>query len=96
MIELPEAVSLAKQLDETISGKQIAGAIVGQTPHKLAWYYGDPSKYAGILKGRVIGKAGPYGGLVEIKAGSTNILIGEGVNLRFHRNNEPRPAKHQL
>ncbi len=33
---------------------------------------------------------------MEIKAENANILLGEGVGLRFHRKNEPRPPKHQL
>jgi len=34
--------------------------------------------------------------LVEINAETTNILFGEGVNVRFHGKGDPRPAKHQL
>ncbi len=96
MIELPEAVNLAKQLSDTISGKQVKNVVAAHTPHKLAWYYGDKEKIAGLLTGNIIGEAGARGGLVEIKAGEANILMGDGVNLRFHSNNEPRPDKHQL
>jgi formamidopyrimidine-DNA glycosylase len=96
MIELPEALNLAGQINDTTSGKRIGSVTVAHTPHKLAWYYGEPSKYSDILIGRVIGKANPYGSLVEIKAGNANILLGEGVGLRFHRKNEPRPPRHQL
>jgi formamidopyrimidine-DNA glycosylase len=96
MIELPEAINLAGQINDTISGKRIGSVTVAHTPHKLAWYYGDKAKYVDILIGKTIGKASPYGSLVEIKAENANILLGEGVNLRFHRENEPRPPKHQL
>jgi formamidopyrimidine-DNA glycosylase len=96
MIELPEAINLAKQINDTISGKQIKSVTVAHTPHKLAWYYGDKAKYSGILIGKTIGKANPYGSLVEIKAENANILLGEGAGIRFHSKNEPRPAKHQL
>jgi formamidopyrimidine-DNA glycosylase len=96
MIELPEALNIAGQVNNTIYGKRIASVAVAQTPHKLAWYYGEPQKYSDILVGRTIGKASAYGGLVEIKAENANILLGEGAGIRFHRKNEPRPAKHQL
>ena len=96
MIELPEALNIARQINDTVYGKRIASVVVAQTPHKLAWYYGDPEKYSDILVGRTIGKANAYGGLVEIKAENANILLGEGAGIRFHRENEPRPAKHQL
>jgi len=96
MIELPEALNIAGQVNNTIYGKRIASVAVAQTPHKLAWYYGEPQKYSDILVGRTIGKSSAYGGLVEIKAENANILLGEGAGIRFRRKNEPRPAKHQL
>jgi formamidopyrimidine-DNA glycosylase len=96
VIELPEALNIAGQINATIHGKRVASAIVAQTPHKLAWYYGEPQKYSDLLLGKTIGKANAHGGMVEIKAGDANILLGEGAGIRFHRKNEPHPAKHQL
>jgi len=96
MMELPEALNMARQLNEAISGKRIAGVTPAHTPHKLAWYYGDKAKYAALLAGRTVGKASALGGLVEIKAEGANILLGEGTAVRFHGQSEPRPAKHQL
>ena len=96
MIELPEALNIAGQINETISGKRIAAVTAAHTPHKLAWYYGDRAKYAALLVGRTIGQAVAVGGLVEIKVGDANILFGEGTNIRFHAAGETRPAKHQL
>jgi formamidopyrimidine-DNA glycosylase len=96
MIELPEAVSISRQINETVAGKRISAVIAANTPHKLAWYYGDKAVYESLIAGRDIGRASPYGGLVEIEAGNARILMGEGVNVRFHRKDASRPAKHQL
>ncbi len=96
MIELPEAVNLAGQINDAILGKRIAGVVAAHTPHKLAWYYGEPSTYSNLLIDRTVGKASPYGGMVEIGVEKANILFGEGVAIRFHDKNEPRPARHQL
>ena len=96
MIELPEAVNISGQLNDTVFGRRIAGVIAGHTPHKLAWYYGEPSTYFDLLAGKTFGKASPFGSMVEIKVENANILFGEGVNIRFHNTGEPRPAKHQL
>jgi len=96
MIELPEAVNLTKQLNTTVSGKRIVKVTVGQTTHKLAWYYGDKTKYAELLNGKTVGKTTAYGGLVEIHAEKACILFGDGVNLRFHNSKEPHPSKHQM
>lgn len=96
MIELPEAVSIAGQINDTIYGKRIGSVMAAHTPHKLAWYYGEPPTYSDLLVGRTVGKASPFGSMVEIKVEDANILFGEGVGIRFHGRNEPRPAKHQL
>jgi formamidopyrimidine-DNA glycosylase len=96
MMELPEALNIARQINKTISGKRITGVTAGHTPHKLAWYYGERAKYPGLLIGKTIDKAHAVGGLVEIKAGRANILLGEGTAIRYHAKNDPRPPKHQL
>jgi formamidopyrimidine-DNA glycosylase len=96
MIELPEAINIAGQINDTIYGKRIVNVVAAHTPHKLAWYYGEPAKYSGLLVGRTIGKANACGSMVEIKAESASILLGEGVAIRLHHANEPRPPKHQL
>ena len=42
MIELPEAVVIARQITETLGGKRITSAVANASPHKFAWYTGDP------------------------------------------------------
>ncbi len=96
MIELPEAVNIASQLNDTIYEKRIAHVTAAHTPHRLAWYYGEPPKYSDLLVGKTIGKSNPFGSMVEIKVESANILFGEGVGVRFHDKNTAHPAKHQL
>jgi formamidopyrimidine-DNA glycosylase len=96
MIELPEVVNLAKQLTETISGKKIAGVVAGLSPHKFAWYHGDPKDYDALLRGKTIGTAVARGGMLEIRAGDAVLLFSDGVVLRFHTRDEKRPQKHQL
>jgi formamidopyrimidine-DNA glycosylase len=96
VIELPEALNIAGQINDTIYWKRVASVVAVHTPHKLAWYYGETTKYSDLLIGRTIGKANAYGSMVEIKAENANILLGEGVGIRFHGKGEPRPLKHQL
>jgi hypothetical protein len=49
MIEIPEAVNLAKQISETVKGKKIARVVAGLSPHKFAFYHGDPKNYDSLL-----------------------------------------------
>jgi formamidopyrimidine-DNA glycosylase len=96
MIELPEAQVISRQMSETLTGKSIAGAVAGQSPHTFAWYYGDPRAYPALLVGKTIEGAESFGGYIQIWAGEARIAFGEGANLRFHPAGEKRPAKHQL
>jgi len=96
MIELPEAVNLAKQCTETIKGKKIKEVIAGYSPHKFAWFHGDPADYGSRLNNKTNGVAISHGGMVEIAVDDVNILFADGVALRFLRTNAKRPSKHQL
>jgi len=96
VIELPEAAVLAKQINETVVGKRIRDVIAARTPHKLAWYFGDPHEYKSLLAGKVISGATSYGGQVEITAGKAKLLFSDGVNLRYYDKGEKLPDKHQL
>ncbi len=96
MIELPEAAVLAKQINEAVGGKKIKNVIAAQSPHKLAWYFGDPHEYKFLLTGKLISKAVSHGGQLEITAGNAELLFSDGVNLRYYNKGERLPDKHQL
>lgn len=42
MIEAPEACCLSEQLNRTVRGKRITNVFAQYTPHKFAWFYGNP------------------------------------------------------
>jgi formamidopyrimidine-DNA glycosylase len=96
MIELPEAVSLAKQLNETVNGRKVARVVAGLSPHKFAWYHGDPDDYDALLRGKTIGPAEARGGLLEVRVGDAVLVFSDGVVLKLHNKNEKRPRKHQM
>jgi len=96
MIEIPEAESLSRQLNQTINGKIVARVIAGFSPHKFAWYHGNPKDYDALLHGKTIGTAVARGGMLEVKVGDALLLFTDGVVLRFHAKDEQRPKKHQL
>lgn len=96
MLELPEAAVIAQQINDTIAGKRIMNVTAAHSPHKFAWYFGDPLNYHALLAGKTIGSAAGYGGMVEIKVEDAVVLLGDGVGVRFHSENEQRPQKHQL
>ena len=96
MIEIPEAEHLSKQLIETVGSKRIVEVVAGLSPHKFAWYHGDPKDYNALLCGKTVDAAVAHGGMVEIKIEEAIALFSDGVVLRFHTRDEQRPQKHQL
>ncbi len=94
MLELPEAVVIAAQANQVLPGKLIRSAVANQTPHKFAWYTGDPAGYGALLAGKTLGAASAFGGMVEIQAGDKVLVISSAP--RYWAAGEKRPAKHQL
>jgi lysophospholipase L1-like esterase/formamidopyrimidine-DNA glycosylase len=96
MLELPEAVTIAGQIEQTLQGKRIMNVSANRSPHKFAWFYGELQNYHDLLTEKTVEKTASYGGLVEIAAGEAWLLFGDGVNLRYYAPGEKLPAKHQL
>lgn len=94
MMELPEAAVIAQQITSTLSGKRIAHTVANASPHKFAWYSGNPAEYNDRLAGKTIGSASPRAGLVEVHAG--DMVLALSTSLRYLTAAEKRPKKHQL
>lgn len=97
MLEIPESQTLARQLGEQAVGKTIKKVEAAHSPHKFAFYLGDPKRdYPVLLEGKTIEKAVAFGGLVELWAGDSRLTFGDGVNLRWIAPGEKTPERHQL
>ncbi len=84
MLELPEAAVIAGQLNAAVSGKTIRRVVAAGSPHKFAWYTGDPAGYPGRLVGKTTGPSTSLGGMVQIRVADVDLVFSDGVNLRFH------------
>jgi len=96
MIELPEAHTLARQLRETVLGRRITKVVANASPHKFAFFGGDPEAFDPALAGRVFDDARRFGGMVELTAGQVAVVFSDGANLRWLAPGTKVPAKHQL
>ena len=45
MIEAPEALCLSEQLNRIVKGKVVTDVIPCYTPHKFAFFNGNPKRY---------------------------------------------------
>ena len=96
MLEIPESTTIARQIGETLTGRRIESAQANASPHKFAFYNGEPEGYGPLLSGRTIAGAKAYGGLVEVALDGASLLFGDGANLRYIEPGRTLPAKHQL
>jgi formamidopyrimidine-DNA glycosylase len=98
MIELPEALTIARQMTAELEGKRIATAIQSNSPHKFAFLSGTPEEYQEILEGRTIGEttARHRYTLTQIEPGYVLVLGEGGERILLHSNEKTLPKKHQL
>jgi formamidopyrimidine-DNA glycosylase len=98
MIELPEATTIARQMNAELTGKRIADGNRGNSPHKFAFYNRPAEEYAAILPNKTIGAASINGPLIllAVDPGYTVILGGGGERIVYHRGSASLPKKYQL
>ncbi|QIK71294.1 endonuclease VIII [Propioniciclava coleopterorum] len=96
MIELPEAATLARQLSAAFTGRTVASATAGQTPHGFAFYNREAAEFGPLLTGGAVGRAAAYGGVVEVPVGAFRLVLNDGARLRRLAPGTPRPPRHQL
>lgn len=97
MIELPEALTLARQVREILSGKKIRDVFNATKLHRFTFYHGDPLEYGNLLGGKVIESAQGYGLFVDFFLTDGLVLsIGDGTHVRYGEPGEKIPANYQL
>jgi formamidopyrimidine-DNA glycosylase len=98
MFELPEFVTLARQMNETLAGKRIRRGNLGNSPHKFVWYNRTPVEFAQLTEGKSISQARARGKwlFVPLEPGYL-LLFGEcGGRMLYHPAGSELPEKHHL
>jgi formamidopyrimidine-DNA glycosylase len=98
MFELPEYITLARQLGETVSRKQIKEGHLGNSPHKFVWYNRTRDEFASLSAGKRLGEAYSKGRWLFIPANPGYVLVfGEcGGKLLYHPSEVQIPKKYHL
>lgn len=98
MIELPEAVTIARQMNQELQGKRIESAVRGNSPHKFAFYTCTTEEYATVLQDKSVGEVTEHGSLILASLEPDHVLVlgGGGERILFHQSEKTLPNKHQL
>jgi len=98
MIDLPEVLTIAEQMNKEIKGKRIEHGNRGNSVHKFAWYNREPEEYEEILAGKIVGEATGDGNWISVPVEPGFMLqFGDmGGRILFHQNEGTLPKKYQL
>ncbi|OGO31346.1 MAG: hypothetical protein A2136_06500 [Chloroflexi bacterium RBG_16_54_11] len=98
MIEMPEAATIARQMQETLTGKTFQGFARGALTHKFLWLSKDASEYDATLSGRQVTGARSFGRSIYLYVGEDHLLwFGElGGRILYHPLGQALPAKYHL
>ena len=100
MIELPEALTIARQMNKELKGKCIESSVYMDSPHRFAFYNRErtPEEYETILNGRAIGQVVGQAShiLIPLEPGYVLKLGDGGERILFHKDENTLPKKHQL
>jgi len=98
MFELPEFVTLAKQINETLTGKTVSNGSLGNVSHKFVWYNRSAEEFERLTTGKLIGKARAKGKwlFISLEPGYV-LLLGEcGGKVLYHPAGSNVPKKYHL
>jgi formamidopyrimidine-DNA glycosylase len=98
MFELPEYITLARQLNDSVADKAIHSGSLGNSPHKFVWYNRTAEEFAALTQGKRVGQATVRGRWLSVSLQPGYVLLfGEcGGRLLYHAPGERLPDKYHL
>jgi formamidopyrimidine-DNA glycosylase len=98
MFELPEFVTLTRQMNDALKGKTIRRGQLGNSPHKFVWYNRSHDEFERLTRGKTVGEARAKGRwlFVPLEPGYV-LLLGEcGGKVLLHHPGAKVPKKYHL
>jgi formamidopyrimidine-DNA glycosylase len=98
MIEMPEAWTIAGQMNGTLTGKTFQHFTRGELVHKFLWLTKPVEEYDVFLSGKQVTGARSYGRSIFLYVGQAHLLLFAdlGGRILYHPQGQPLPAKYHL
>jgi formamidopyrimidine-DNA glycosylase len=98
MLELPEVLTLSRQLDRELKGRTIASAGRGNSPHKFAFFKPSEQEIAKTLARRKVDAVRGDGKYIyfDLKPKAPFSIAEMDGRILFHEKGAELPAKYQL
>lgn len=98
MFEIPEYITLSRQINQHLSGKVIRTGNLGNSLHKFVWHNRTEEDFARLVAGRTIGESFVRGRwmFIPLEPGY-HLLFGEcGGKMIYHKPDTEHPKKYHL
>jgi formamidopyrimidine-DNA glycosylase len=98
VFELPEFVTLARQMNATLTGRTIRHGSLGNSPHKFVWYNRAPEEFDQLCAGKTVSTARSRGKWLFVSLDPGYVLLfGEcGGRILYHPPGSALPPKLHL
>jgi formamidopyrimidine-DNA glycosylase len=97
MIEMPEATTIAKQMNQTLTGKTILKFGRGNKTHKFLWLNRPDEEYEAILPGLTVTGASSFGRSIYLHLGDHMLWWSDtGGKLLYHEPGAKLPKNYHL
>ena len=97
MLELPEVITLARQINDALTGKTVRKVHPPTKPHKFTWFGGNPAEYDARLAGsRVISGEGSGSHVEMVFDNGLRLDFSDGANPRLYATIADAPMDYQL
>jgi len=97
MIEMPEATTIASQMNTTLTGKTITRFSRGPLTHKFLWLNRPDEEYHSMLSGRTITGAESFGRSIYLRMEDLMLWWGDtGGRINYHEPGATLPKKYHL
>jgi formamidopyrimidine-DNA glycosylase len=98
MFELPETITLAGQINDSLTGKIIQKGQLGNSPHKFVWYNRTDAEFSALTEGKTVGAATVKGRWLSVSLDPGYVLLfGEcGGKMLYHHPGSKLPKKYHL
>ncbi len=98
MLELPEVLTLSRQLDRELKGRTIASAGRGNSPHKFAFFKPSEAEIARTLAGKKVAGIRGDGKSIsfDLKPKALFSIAEMDGRILFHAKGAELPARYQL
>ena len=97
MIEMPEATTIADQMNAELTGKTIASFGRGNKTHKFLWLNRPAEEYIAILPGLRVAGASSFGRSIYLHLGNHMLWWSDaGGKILFHAPAEKSPKNYHL